>query len=108
MRGSFLFCTHRHSCYTIPMPFKRHHEVTIYSSTGSAMCDLTKAYFRNADIDFEEVNITGSEENKKAMIEATNGIDRAPVVIIDGRVVAGYQPDVYDILIKESEKGGGK
>jgi glutaredoxin len=68
------------------------------------MCDLTKAYFRNVGVDFDEINISRSEENRKAMLEASDGVDQAPVVNFDGRIIIGYQPDVYDILIKEDEK----
>jgi arsenate reductase-like glutaredoxin family protein len=83
------------------MSFKKRHDVTIYSSDNSVMCDLTKAYFKNADIDFDEINISKSEENKKAMLEASSGVDRTPIVEFDGRIIVGYQPDIYDILTKD-------
>jgi glutaredoxin len=90
------------------MPFKKHHDVTIYSSDGSIMSDLTKAFFRNADVDFDEINVSTSEENKKILLEASSGNEQTPVVDFDGRIIIGYQPDIYDILIKEGEKENKK
>jgi glutaredoxin len=86
------------------MPFKKHHDITIYSSDSSVMCDLTKAFFRNADVDFDEVNVSKNDQNKKALLEASNGSAITPTVDFDGRIIVGYQPDIYDMLIKEGEK----
>lgn len=68
------------------------------------MCDLTKAFFRNADVDFDEVNVSKNDQNKKALLEASNGSAITPTVDFDGRIIVGYQPDIYDMLIKEGEK----
>lgn len=85
------------------MAFKKHHDVRIYTSEGSVMCDLTKAYFRDAGLDFDEFNISNNDENRKIMLEATGDEGQTPVVDFDGRIIVGYQPDVYGILIKEGD-----
>jgi len=72
------------------------------------MCDLTKAFFRNAGIDFDEINVSKNEENKKILLEISSGNDLTPVVDFDGRIIIGYQPDIYDILIKEGDKENEK
>ena len=72
------------------------------------MSDLTKAFFRNADVDFDEINVSKNEENKKILLEVSSCNDQTPVVDFDGRIIIGYQPDIYDILIKEGDKENEK
>jgi glutaredoxin 3 len=85
------------------MKYKKYHQVSIYTSLNSKFCELTKVYFRNAGIDYQELEIQRNNVARLKMIEIS-GQEETPVVEFDGRVVIGYRPDVYDILIGENDK----
>jgi glutaredoxin len=63
---------------------------------------LTKDYFRTAGIDFFDYNITDNKTYEKELLEASGELI-TPVVIFDGRVIVGFQPDVYTMLIARSD-----
>ena len=56
-----------------------------------------------AGIDFDEINVSTDKAATAYLVEATGGNVLLPTVEFDGRIVSGYQPDVYDILLKESK-----
>src|ERR1700722_3043327 len=84
------------------MALKHRPQVEIYTSAGSVMCDLTKDFFREAGIDFDEINIMPGGEGEKEHLEVS-GDNKTPTVDFDGRIIVGYQADVYDLLVKEHE-----
>ena len=84
------------------MKIHRHHEVVMYSSPSSKMCELSRQYLRDQGIDFLDKNIAVDEIARKKMIEISEQTD-TPVVEIDGRVVIGFRPDVYNLILSQSE-----
>jgi glutaredoxin len=80
------------------MAFKRHHQVVIYTSHGSKMCELAKAYFRDAGIEFIEIDVTRDKTAENKMIEISDQ-NQTPVVEIDGRAISGYHPEIYETII---------
>ena len=85
------------------MLFKHRPQITIYTG-GSALCELTKDYFRQAGLDFEEADVVSDKNALKALQDLTKKSD-TPVVSFDGRIIIGFQPDLYSILIQKSETG---
>ncbi len=81
------------------MHYKKYHEINVYYSSGSKMCELVRVYFRGAGYDTNELNIDHDELAHRKMIEISNQ-KRAPVVEIDGRVIVGYRPDLFDLILE--------
>jgi glutaredoxin 3 len=85
------------------MHFKKYHEINLYTSPESKLCELAKVYFRSAGHDFLEFDISKNETAKKKMVEISDQ-QLTPVVEIDGRVVVGYQQDMYDHILDEGDQ----
>lgn len=80
------------------MPYKKHHQVEIYYEPGSKLCELVKTYFMSNGIDYMEYNVKVDDNARQKMAEISEQ-EKVPVVEIDGRVIVGYQPDLYDIVL---------
>lgn len=80
-----------------------HHAVTIYTQPFSFYCTLTKEYFRQQGIDFDEIDISKDPAGADVMM-TKSGQRVPPVVEIDGHVVSGYRPDVFDTVVHKDEK----
>ena len=67
------------------------------------MCYLTKDFFRNAGVDFYEYNV---EKNPEAMrvMQQKSGQSMTPVTEIDGRIICGYQPEVFNNIVSCVDK----
>ena len=85
------------------MHFKKYHEIYLYTSPESKLCELAKIYFRAGGHDFVELDISKNDIAKKKMIEISDQL-LTPVVEIDGRVVIGYQQDLYDHILDEGDQ----
>ncbi len=74
------------------------------------MCELTKNFFRDAGIEFIEIDITHDKNAEIKMLEISNQND-TPVVEIDGRAISGYHPEIYETILsrdREREKDRDK
>jgi arsenate reductase-like glutaredoxin family protein len=79
--------------------YKRKHDVTIYTTPGSRNCDLVKVYFKEKDIEVKEIDVFRDPSVKKKLVEISEQ-DKTPVTVIDGRVIVGYHPDVYNLILE--------
>ncbi len=84
------------------MLIRKHHNVNIYTKEGSMLSDLAKKFFAEAGIDFTEFNISKSKEYESELLSISSDVI-IPTVDFDGRIITGYQPDVYSLLIKAGE-----
>jgi arsenate reductase-like glutaredoxin family protein len=82
---------------------KKYHEVHIYVEPGSKLCELTKLYFRDAGMDYMELDITRNPIARDRMYEISEQ-KRTPVTELDERVIVGYRPDVFDIILAQDTK----
>ncbi len=84
------------------MIIRRHHNVKIYTKNGSMLSDLAKKFFNEVGIDYTEYNINSNNDYSKELMEVSGDVI-IPTVDFDGRIIAGYQPDVYNLILKASE-----
>jgi arsenate reductase-like glutaredoxin family protein len=84
------------------MSFKRHHDITIYTSPTSRYSDLAKGYFKDANIDYTEIDVS-KDAGEFSKMQELSGAEDTPIVVIDGRMINGFQPDIYDIVLKPQE-----
>jgi glutaredoxin len=74
--------------------------VEIFSSPRCKYCDMAKTYFREKRIPFTEYNV---DENRAAASRMVTMNPRGilPFVLINGRRVTGFMPEVYDRLLDD-------
>ena len=65
-------------------------EVTVYTTTPCPWCDRAKSLLRSKGMEYEEINMARDPEGRAKLVELT-GMMTFPQVIIDGRVVGGYE-----------------
>ena len=81
------------------MPYKKYKDITLYVAPGLKLCELVKAYFRSNGEDYKEVDISRDRDLAKKMFQIS-GETIPPVVEIDGRVIVGYRPELYDFILQ--------
>ncbi len=86
------------------MSYKRYHTVKIYVTPRSKLCELAKQYFRMHGIDFEECDISKDDDARERIHELSEQ-QITPVVDFDGRMIVGYKPDIYDLLLAGEDEG---
>ena len=65
------------------------HTITIYSTPTCHFCHQAKEYFKLINVPFEDVNVGGNVEKQKELV-AKSGQFGVPVILIDGKVIVGF------------------
>jgi glutaredoxin 3 len=65
-------------------------EVVVYTTDRCAFCVRVKMLLKSRDIEFEEINLAGDPSAFVDLAQRT-GMMTLPQVMIDGRLVGGYQ-----------------
>jgi glutaredoxin-like YruB-family protein len=73
-------------------------EIKMYSSPTCSHCIQAKAWLKENNIEYEDINID-EEKNAKEMQEKTGSMS-TPTFIIDGKVVIGFEEDKFEKLLK--------
>lgn len=66
-----------------------HMTVKLYTTVSCPYCFTLKEFFKEHNIDFEEVDVTQEGKNREELIKKSGKIE-VPVVEIDGEVVVGF------------------
>ncbi|HSE35114.1 MAG TPA: glutaredoxin domain-containing protein [Candidatus Paceibacterota bacterium] len=74
------------------------HTVTVYSTPMCPYCHMAKAYLSGKHVAFDDVDVSRDRERAMEMI-SKSGQMGVPVVEIDGEIVVGFRPDVFDRLL---------
>ncbi len=85
---------------------KKHHTVTIYTN-GNQFSNLVREFFRIQGISAEEVAINDEPHLIEALRIKTGSRD-LPAVDIDGRVVTGYRPELYEAILHQDDEDKNK
>ena len=65
-------------------------EVTVYTTTPCPWCDRAKALLKAKGMEYEEINMARDPAGRAKLVKLT-GMMTFPQVIIDGRVVGGFE-----------------
>jgi glutaredoxin-like YruB-family protein len=66
--------------------------VKIYSTPTCPWCRKTKEFFKENNIDYEDIDVSSNKDAQKEMIDKSGQMG-VPVVDIDGTIIAGYDVD---------------
>ncbi len=73
--------------------------IKLYTTPTCVYCVTLKEYFKNHNIDFEEIDVSKNEQELQEMIKISNQMG-VPVVDIDGEIVIGFDKVKIDKLLK--------
>jgi glutaredoxin-like YruB-family protein len=75
--------------------------IIIYSTQTCPFCVYAKNYFIDKGVAFEDVDLSTNPDRVAEMIQRS-GQRGVPVIDIDGDIIIGFQPDVFDQLLSNS------
>ncbi len=73
--------------------------VKIYTTPYCPYCSTLKQYLKDHGIEFTDIDVSQNKEERDDMIERSGQIG-VPVVDIDGSIVAGFDKEKIDKLLK--------
>lgn len=76
----------------------KENKVIIYSTPTCPFCVYAKEFFKEKNVAFEDVNVAQDHERAREMI-MKSGQMGVPVVEVNGKVVVGFQPEVFESLL---------
>ena len=65
-------------------------KIVVYTQTICPYCDRAKALLKNKGLEFEEINLDGKDDERKALVEKT-GMRTVPQIFIGDHFVGGSQ-----------------
>lgn len=65
-------------------------EVTIYTKKGCPYCAAAKKHYNDSGVDFKEIDVHDTPGAQDELMKLTKGERIVPVIIVDGRVTAGF------------------
>lgn len=65
-------------------------KIEIYSTTYCPYCTRAKALLDAKDLDYTEIDVTGDDAARIALVEKAGGRKTVPQIFIDGKGVGGY------------------
>ncbi len=75
-------------------------KVIIYSTPTCPYCVYTKEYMKQNGVPFEDIDVTKDQSRAREMI-TKSGQMGVPVIDIDGSIVVGFQPQVFQKLLQK-------
>jgi glutaredoxin 3 len=65
------------------------HSVTIYSTPTCPYCKLAKAFLKEQNIEFKDVDVSADDKLAQEMIDKSGQMG-VPVIDIDGKIIVGF------------------
>jgi glutaredoxin-like YruB-family protein len=77
-------------------------KTTIYTTPTCSYCHRTKKFFKDNNVDYEEIDVSADEKAAQEMIKKSGQMG-VPVISVekDGeeQIIVGYQPDMLSVLL---------
>ena len=67
-------------------------KVVIYSTPTCHFCQMSKEYFKENGVAYEEFNVASDMERRTEMVDKSGGM-AVPVIDIDGQIVVGFDKE---------------
>lgn len=77
---------------------QKNRKVIVYSTPTCHYCTMAKNYFTKMGVRYEDKNVGIDRVAAEEMI-TKSGQMGVPVIDIDGKIVVGFQPKVFEMLI---------
>ncbi len=76
-------------------------KVLVYSTPTCPYCVYAKNFFKEKGVDFEDIDVSQDRARGMEMV-AKSGQMGVPVIDIGGKIVVGFQPAVFENLLKDN------
>jgi glutaredoxin 3 len=73
-------------------------KVIIYSTPTCPYCVYAKNFFKEKGVSFEDVDVSRDRTRAMEMVEKSGQMG-VPVIDIEGKIIVGFQPAVFEELI---------
>jgi glutaredoxin 3 len=73
-------------------------KIIVYSTPTCHYCTMAKNYFTKMGVQYEDINVGMDRVAAQEMVKKSGQMG-VPVVDIDGQIVVGFQPEVFERLI---------
>lgn len=73
-------------------------KVIVYSTPTCPYCVYAKDYFKEKGVTFEDVDVSKDYARAMEMVQKSGQMG-VPVIDIDGEVIVGFQPMIFEELI---------
>lgn len=73
-------------------------KVTNYSTPTCPYCVYAKDFFDERNVQYEDVDVSKDRERAIEMVQKSGQMG-VPVIDINGSVVVGFRPDVFEALL---------
>ncbi len=78
----------------------KNHKVIVYSTSTCPYCVYAKDYLKKKGVSFEDKNV-GLDRSAGMEMVQKSGQMGVPVIDIDGEIIVGFQPEVFDELLSK-------
>ncbi len=75
-------------------------KVLVYSTTSCPYCHMAKDYLKGKGVEFTDFDV-GADQNKAQEMIQKSGQMGVPVIDINGQIVIGFRPDVFEQLLNK-------
>ena len=75
-------------------------KIKIYSTPTCPYCKAAKAFLKEKNIDFEDIDVSSNEKGLEEMKKKTGGEIGVPVIDVDGEIIIGFDEEKLSKLIK--------
>lgn len=73
-------------------------KITIYTTPTCMYCKMTKAFFKEHNVQYEERDVSTDAKARDEMIAKSNQMG-VPVVDIDGKIIVGFDKEQLSQLL---------
>lgn len=74
--------------------------ITVYSTVSCHFCVLAKDYFKKMGVEYVDKNVGVDRIAAQEMV-MKSGQMGVPVIDIDGQIIVGFRPDVFEKLLNK-------
>ena len=67
-------------------------KIKIYSTPTCPFCRMAKSFFKEKNMEFEDINVADDEKAAKEIMEKTGQMS-VPVIDIDGKLIVGFDKE---------------
>lgn len=77
---------------------EKNRKIIVYSTPTCHYCTMAKNYFTKMGVQYEDINVGMDRIAAQEMVKKSGQMG-VPVIDIDGQIVVGFQPEVFEKLI---------
>lgn len=74
-------------------------KVVIYTTPECVYCKMTKGFFKEHSISYEEKDVSSDEKARDGMVQKSGQLG-VPVIDIDGKIIIGFDKEKISELLR--------